>query len=193
MTVLGSSHRSFRSFLIGDILYISFCHLLYEFTPSDNDELKPIQKKLPSICYNRYISQIYAVSSIKSIDCLAFDGATEELINDFKKAASYITDQYSNDEQESKARSAAEQFLFNRLETLPETHGMFELNAKLDFKFGSKWAETDLVLHDFRANEKNIAFNSDLRQCMSQFFSLATNVKKDITKKIVILYNGSNE
>ena len=64
MTILGSSHRSFRSFLIGDILYISFCHRLYEFTPSDNDELKPIQKKLPSICYNRYISQIYAVSSI---------------------------------------------------------------------------------------------------------------------------------
>lgn len=89
-------------------------------------------------------------SLLKSIDCLAFDGATEELINDFKKAASYITDQYSNDEQESKARSAAEQFLFNRLETLPETHGMFELNAKLDFKFGSKWAETDLVLRELK-------------------------------------------
>jgi hypothetical protein len=90
-------------------------------------------------------------SLIKSIDCLASDGATEELINDFKKAASYITDQYSDDIQlESKARSAAEQFLFNRLETLPETHGVFELNAKLDFKFGSKWAETDLVSKELK-------------------------------------------
>ncbi len=89
---MGSSHRSFRYFLIGDILYISFCHRLYEFTPSDNDELKPIQKKLPSICYNRYISQIYAVSSInrKLIDtekgikkeCLAIIGQLDKRIND---------------------------------------------------------------------------------------------------------------
>lgn len=82
---------------------------------------------------------------------MASDGATEELINGFKEAVSYIAGPYSdNIQQEGKARSAAEYFLFSRLETLPETHGVFELNAKLDFKFGSKWAECDLVSKELK-------------------------------------------
>ena len=43
-------------------------------------------------------------------------------------------------------RSAAERFLFERLETLPQTAGLFTLNAPLDFAFGAGRAmEVDLA------------------------------------------------
>jgi len=44
------------------------------------------------------------------------------------------------------ARSAAERFLFERLESVAETAGLFELNATLGFHFGpNRWIEIDLV------------------------------------------------
>ena len=43
------------------------------------------------------------------------------------------------------ARSAAERFLFAFLEALPETAGRFTLNATLDFPFGPRPAEVDLL------------------------------------------------
>jgi len=44
------------------------------------------------------------------------------------------------------ARSAAERFLFERLESIPETAGLFELNRTLDFHFGpNRWVEVDLA------------------------------------------------
>ena len=47
---------------------------------------------------------------------------------------------------EDEARSAAEQFLFDLLESLPETTGLFELNTRLDFQFGAgRPIEVDLV------------------------------------------------
>ncbi len=39
-------------------------------------------------------------------------------------------------EAADRARSAAERLLFERLESLPETAGVFQLNATLDFHFG---------------------------------------------------------
>jgi Protein of unknown function (DUF559) len=44
-----------------------------------------------------------------------------------------------------RARSAAERFLFTFLESLPETAGRFELNGALDFEFGPRAAEVDLL------------------------------------------------
>jgi Protein of unknown function (DUF559) len=47
---------------------------------------------------------------------------------------------------DDQARSAAERFLFESLESLAETNGLFELNATLDFHFGpSRWIEVDLL------------------------------------------------
>ncbi len=47
---------------------------------------------------------------------------------------------------EDDARSAAEQFVFDLLESLPETTGLFELNTTLDFHFGAgRPIEVDLV------------------------------------------------
>jgi hypothetical protein len=48
------------------------------------------------------------------------------------------------------ARSAAERFLFEFLESLPETAGRFELNAALDFRFGPRPAEVDLLCRNPR-------------------------------------------
>jgi hypothetical protein len=47
--------------------------------------------------------------------------------------------------EDDRARSAAERFLFEFLESLPETAGRFELNANLDFLFGPRPAEVDLL------------------------------------------------
>ena len=41
--------------------------------------------------------------------------------------------------------ATAERFLFSFLESLPETAGRFELNAALDFHFGPRPAEVDLL------------------------------------------------
>jgi hypothetical protein len=48
-------------------------------------------------------------------------------------------------EDDDRARSAAERFLFAFLESLPETAGRFEMNASLDFPFGPRAAEVDLL------------------------------------------------
>jgi len=53
-------------------------------------------------------------------------------------------------EDDDRARCAAERFLFAFLESLPETAGRFELNASLNFRFGPRPAEVDLLCHSPR-------------------------------------------
>lgn len=55
-----------------------------------------------------------------------------------------------SEEEDSRARSAAEAFLFRMLESLPETAGRFEPNAKLEFRFGPRLAEVDLLCRELR-------------------------------------------
>jgi hypothetical protein len=48
--------------------------------------------------------------------------------------------------EDDEARSAAERFVFSLLESLPETAGLFQLNATLDFPFGAgRMIEVDLA------------------------------------------------
>jgi hypothetical protein len=76
---------------------------------------------------------------------IAPHGADEALL-DAAVAAVQATDQpLTNEAQDDRARSAAERFLFRFLESLPETAGRFELNAPLDFSFGPRRAEVDLL------------------------------------------------
>jgi hypothetical protein len=51
---------------------------------------------------------------------------------------------------DDRARSAAERFLFEFLESLPDTAGRFEQNAALDFQFGPRPAEIDLLCREPR-------------------------------------------
>jgi hypothetical protein len=53
-----------------------------------------------------------------------------------------------SESEDTRARSTAEQFLSEFLESLPETAGRFELNASLDFQFGPRLAEVDLLCRE---------------------------------------------
>jgi hypothetical protein len=76
---------------------------------------------------------------------LAADGASSGLVGLFLGAALAASepDEPGGDD---RARSAAERFLFERLESLPATAGLFELNASLDIPFGpGRSMEVDLM------------------------------------------------
>jgi hypothetical protein len=77
---------------------------------------------------------------------LALDGASEELVGRFLDAAQADSAATTSPEATDRARSAAERFLSDRLASLPETAGRFELNARLDVPFGpSRTMEVDLL------------------------------------------------
>ena len=79
---------------------------------------------------------------------LAADGASDRLVDLFVDAVRTVSDPARDDQPEPNdlARSAAERFLFERLETLPHTTSLFTLNARLDFTFGPGRAiEVDLA------------------------------------------------
>jgi hypothetical protein len=80
---------------------------------------------------------------------LAEDGASEELVAAFAEASRRAGCRATPEEEEA-ARSAAEQFLFERLETLAATAGLFALNQRLDFHHGPAPAEVDLVAGSLR-------------------------------------------
>ena len=72
-------------------------------------------------------------------------GADEALLESAVAAVRATAVPPANDEADDRARSAAERFLFDFLETLTESAGRFELNAQLDFNFGLRPAEVDLL------------------------------------------------
>jgi hypothetical protein len=81
-----------------------------------------------------------------SIRRLAIDAASDRLVELFVEAARATAAVAPETEHDDRARSAAERFLFERLETLPATAGRFTLNARLDFAFGGGRAiEVDLA------------------------------------------------
>jgi hypothetical protein len=77
-----------------------------------------------------------------SIRRLVADGASVELVEDFRRAAAAVED--------DGARSEAERFLYKRLESLAATAGLFVMNAELDFSFGRGRAEVDFLARDLK-------------------------------------------
>jgi hypothetical protein len=80
---------------------------------------------------------------------LAQDGASEELAAAFADAARRAGPKDAPEEEDA-ARSAAERFLFERLESLATTAGLFALNLALDFRHGPAAAEVDLLAPSLR-------------------------------------------
>ena len=80
---------------------------------------------------------------------LAEDGASEELAAAFADAARRAGPKAAPEEEDA-ARSAAERFLFERLESLTATAGRFALNQRLDFRHGPAAAEVDLLAASLR-------------------------------------------
>ncbi len=75
-----------------------------------------------------------------------------------------------------RARSAAEAFLYQRLETLPETRGRFCLNGKLPIAFGkSAFLESDLL-----CTELKIAIEIDGAQHLGGFEAYRRDRRKDM-------------
>ena len=71
-------------------------------------------------------------------------GASPATTERFQTAAASCQ-QTDGDENEDRARSEAERFLFQLLSDLPDTAGLFELNVRLGFCFGPMPAEVDLL------------------------------------------------
>jgi hypothetical protein len=72
-------------------------------------------------------------------------GADEALLEAALAAVQVTHEPPADKAEDDRARSAAERFLFRFLESLPDTAGRFELNALLDFGFGPRDAEVDLL------------------------------------------------
>ncbi len=64
--------------------------------------------------------------------------------------AAAVAPRAASEEDDDRARSAAERFLYQFLELLPDTAGRFELNADAGFRFGPRAAEVDLLARDLR-------------------------------------------
>jgi hypothetical protein len=77
---------------------------------------------------------------------LAADGASAELVEDFRRAAAAAAEPSAGD----GARSEAERFLYARLESLAATVGLFVMNAEMDFSFGRGKAELDFVARSLK-------------------------------------------
>ena len=80
---------------------------------------------------------------------LAIDGASEELAAAFSEAVRRAG-RTDTPEEEEQARSAAEKFLYERLETLAATAGLFALNQRREFRHGPAPAEVDLLAQSLR-------------------------------------------
>ena len=78
-----------------------------------------------------------------AVTALVQIGADEALIESAVSVAQTTASPPLTQADDDRARSAAERFLFNFLESLPETAGRFQLNASLDFQFGRRPAEVD--------------------------------------------------
>jgi hypothetical protein len=90
-----------------------------------------------------------AAVPIAAVRRLVADGTSAELAGAFADAVRRAGRKESP-EDEDAARSAAERFLFGRLETLPATAGLFALNQRLDFRHGPADAEVDLLAAPLR-------------------------------------------
>ena len=84
-------------------------------------------------------------AAVAAVAAAAVDGADAGLLESAVAAVRATAAPPTTRTEDDRARSAAERFLFTFLESLPETAGRFELNASLDFVFGPRPAEVDLL------------------------------------------------
>ncbi len=75
----------------------------------------------------------------------------EQGVDDLKSGVLDLQSEKPRPNDDDQARSAAERFLFESLESIAETAGLFELNATLDFHFGiNRWIEVDLLARSLK-------------------------------------------
>jgi very-short-patch-repair endonuclease len=75
----------------------------------------------------------------------------DQVAEDLEPGTGDLEARQRSSRDDDEARSAAERFLFERLESAAQTTGLFELNAMLDFYFGSnRWIEVDLAARSLK-------------------------------------------
>ena len=110
---------------------------------------------------------------------LCADGADAQLAEFFVRAAWARPPE--GPEEILRARSAAEAFLFRRLDTLPATHGRFALNAEIPIPFrNGRSIEVDLLCRDAR-----LAIELDGAQHLSEAF-----YRRDREKDLALQTHG---
>ena len=108
-----------------------------------------------------------------SVKRLCIDGVDAALASLFVVASTTVAE---DDEGVERARSAAEAFLYQRLETLSETRGRFSLNEKLPIAFGkSAFVESDLLCAELK-----IAIEIDGAQHLGGFEAYRRDRRKDM-------------
>jgi very-short-patch-repair endonuclease len=116
---------------------------------------------------------------------LARRGATAKLLSLFDEAVSAVGElgpESCDSAEVDRARSAAERFLYEQLEALPETAGLFRLNQSLGFRFGPDRAiEVDLA-----ATSLNLAVEID----GYYHFQNADSYRRDRRKDIELQKHG---
>ena len=114
-----------------------------------------------------------------SVRRLIRDGVDTPLANLFVHAARRITPEADG---ENRARSATEAFLYQRLQTLNETRGRFELNADLPIAFDARsQMEVDLLCAD-----SHVVIELDGAQHLSD----AATYRRDRRKDLLLQENG---
>jgi len=108
---------------------------------------------LDETALSQHIQNVHAPMDMvaPAIPRMATLGVDEGLIALLGEAASGLANLHEADEASAdRARSAAERFLLELLDSHPATTGLFELNGRLDFRFGNRPAEIDLLARRLR-------------------------------------------
>ena len=114
-----------------------------------------------------------------SVRRLVRDGVDAPLARLFVHAAPEVS---PNSEGVQRARSATEAFLYRRLETLPETAGLFRLNAELPIAFDG-WGQMEV---DLLCAERRLAIELD----GAQHLGSAEACRRDRRKDALLQENG---
>lgn len=105
-----------------------------------------------------------------SVKRLVRDGVDMPLAHLFVQVATHPEAEVGD-----RARSASERFLFRRLETLPQTKGLFQLNVKLDIPFDG-WGEMEV---DLICSKAKLAIELDGEQHLSSVEAYRRDRRKD--------------
>ena len=114
-----------------------------------------------------------------SVRRLVRDGADAPLANLFVHAVRTVT---PTAEGAERARSASEAFLYQRLESLPETAGRFRLNVKLPIPFDG-WSQMEV---DLLYGKSRVAIELDGAQHLEN----ADAYRRDRRKDLLLQENG---
>jgi very-short-patch-repair endonuclease len=116
-----------------------------------------------------------------SLARLAADGVSDELLERFGAAAREREAGAPPTSQEGRARSKAEEFLYELLQALPATHGLFTLNQQAEFRINDRPVEVDFLSHRLR-----VAIEVD----GYYHFREADNYRRDRRKDLALQRHG---